>query len=257
MVDRAGGALAGNETWAYTQNVKAWHFLALFIVVFVWYCNLQQLQWHLQRNAKLFQAGGTGIYSTKTNILLAALCYLHTAKCSVIIINSYYVILTMHWLICVHNWSTVYRARSPQMMIIAACLSHASATFSLAVMHLTRQFSSRQRDWQGHNEAWQEHTSPGSCEGGGGRKRQSICLIWTRCAPGRSRCAGSSGAGENREETKRKAFPSGGPCQAIGLNIIRKKGVSPELMPPSVHLWHTGLCPLTSGCTSERFTRLV
>lgn len=36
MVEQAGGTLAGNETdRVYIQNVKAWHFLALFIVVFV------------------------------------------------------------------------------------------------------------------------------------------------------------------------------------------------------------------------------
>ncbi len=91
---------------------------------------------------------------------------------------------------------------------------------------------------------------PHPCE----EKRQSICLIWTSCALG-GRDA-QRAAQWDQEETKRKALEQR-PCQAIGLNIIRKKRASPELMPPSVHLWHTGLRPLTSGCTSERFTRLV
>lgn len=132
-----------------------------------------------------------------------------------------------------------------QTMIIAACLSHTSATFSLAAMHLTRQFSSRQRDWQGHSEAWQSTPALIRVKG----KRRSVCLIWTSFALG-------GAAQRDQEETKRKALERR-PCQAIGLNIIRSKGGEPRVNAPlCLPLANTYcLCPLTSGCTSERLSR--
>ena len=121
--------------------------------------------------------------------------------------------------------SWVHHACIPQMMIITSCLSHTSATFSLTAMHLTRQFSSRQRDWQGHNEAWQSAPA---------------WFVWRQtperfsdldklCAPGGADA--QRAAQWDQEEIKRKALEQQ-PCQAIEMKIIGKEGVSPDLMPP-------------------------
>lgn len=56
-------------------------------MVFVWYCSLQQSQWHLQRNVKLFQAAVAGTYSATANILLSETHCLSTAQSSVVIIK--------------------------------------------------------------------------------------------------------------------------------------------------------------------------
>lgn len=87
-------------------------------------------------------------------------------------------------------------------------------------------------------------------------KRNARAFVWF----GRALCWQEQMHRERRSETGKKPngkLWSGGLAKAIRLNIIRKKRVSPELMPPSVHLWHVDLCPLTRGCTSERFTQLV
>lgn len=106
--------------------------------------------------------------------------------------------VSMHWLSCVQNWFRVHHACSPQMMIIAACLSHTSATISLTVLHLTRQLSSRQRDWQGHNEPWQ------SAPAWFVQRENARAFVWfgrAVCA-GRSRCTGSRGARPGRNQTE-------------------------------------------------------
>lgn len=156
----------------------------------------------------------------------------------------------MHWLIGVQNRSREHHACFTLMMIIAACLSHTSATFSPHCDAFdTPVFITSERLARAQRGPGRAH-QPDPCE----EKRQSICLIWTSFALGGADA--QRAAQWDQEETKRKALEQR-PCQAIGLNIIRKKRASPELMPPSVHLWHTGLHPLTSGCTSETFTRLV
>lgn len=79
-----------------------------------------------------------------------------------------------------------------------------------------------------------EHASPDSCE----EKRQSICLIWERAVCWEE---------EEREGAEREALEWGA-CQAIGLDIIRKKGGEPrDNAPLCLPRAHTGLCPLTPG----------
>lgn len=130
-------------------------------------------------------------YSSTTHIMSAA-------ERSVIIITVYYIIGFIRDPECFHD-----------TVIIEACLSHTSATFSLAVMHWTRQFSSHQRDWQGHNEAWHIEAS----QFVRGEMPGHFCLIWTRNAERRE-----TGKNQNGKLLERRH------CQAIGLNIIRKKG---------------------------------
>lgn len=153
----------------------------------------------------------------------------------------------MHWLTLY-----VYRARSrvqhicfPQMMIIAACLSHTSATFSphcdafdTPVFITSERLARAQRGLA-------ERTSPDSCED----RRQGICLIWTSHVRWEE-LMHTERHSETRKKPNGKLWSSGS-WQAVGMSIIGKEGVSPELMPPSVHLRNTGVCPLTSGCTSQ------
>lgn len=154
-------------------------------------------------------------------------------------------ILFLHWLILnvYRAWSWVHHGCLTQM-IITACLSRTIATFSLTAMHLTRQVSSRQRDWQRHNEAWQSAPA---------------WFVWRQTpehfsdldklfAPGGADA--QKAAQWDQLEIERKALEQR-PCQAIEMNIIRKERVSPDLEHPSLHLRNIGLCPLTSSCTSE------
>lgn len=151
-----------------------------FHVVFVQYCT---------QHSSNFKCAA---YSSTT--LMSA------AECSVISFTVYYIIGFIRDPECFHH-----------TVIIEACLSHTSATFPLAVMHLTRQFSSRQRDWQGHNEAWQNEASRFVW----GEMPGHFCLIWTRNAERRE-----TGKNPNGKLLERRH------CQAIGLNIIRKKGLA-------------------------------
>lgn len=154
---------------------------------------------------------------------------------SFIIINKAIVYYIIYWLASVYRpWSRMYQARFPQMMIIAACLSHTTAVFSLTAMHLTRRFSSRQRDWQGYNETWQNTPAWFLWRETAGHLSDldELCVLGGADA--------QRAAQWNQKETKWKSLEQW-PCQATGLNIIGKKGMSPELMPPCVHQKHQPL----------------
>lgn len=102
-------------------------------------------------------------------------------------------------------------------------------------MHLTRQLSSHQGDWQGHNKAWQSApASPRLVR----RETPEHLSDWSERQMHREQ------AQRGQEETKRKALEMR-PCQAAGLNIIREKKGEPTVNDPVPPLT-SSLCTPTS-----------